>query len=77
MSTNVNDRAFFIHDRKTQKRPFFGVRLVSVLCMVLAWFWHGFDMVLIGAREQLSLGSLSLQSGSRMVLHIGRNIRFS
>jgi hypothetical protein len=62
MSTNVNNRAFFIHDRKTQNRPFF----VSVLCRVL-----------IGARERLSLGSLSLQSGSGMVFHIGENIKFS
>jgi hypothetical protein len=61
MSTNVNNRAFFIHDRKTQNRPFF----VSVLCGVL-----------IGARERLSLGSLSLQSGSGMVFHIGGNIKF-
>jgi hypothetical protein len=61
MSTNVNNRAFFIHDRKTQNRSFF----VSVLCGVL-----------IGARERLSLGSLSLQIGSGMVFHIGGNIKF-
>jgi hypothetical protein len=38
---------------------------VSVLCGVL-----------IGARERLSLGSLSLQIGSGMVFHIGGNIKF-
>lgn len=52
---------FFIHDRKTQKRPFFCVRFVRVL---------------ICARERFSLGSLSLQSGSGMVFHIGGNVRF-
>jgi hypothetical protein len=33
--------------------------------------------VLIGARERLSLSSLSLQSGSGMVLHIGGNLNIS
>ena len=36
-----------------------------------------FVMGLIGARGRFSLGSLSLQSGSGMVFHIGGNIRFS